>query len=237
MASSPSGSPKTPSCRPATGRGRGGARRRFVLADEELEERESEGVVGDLSGSLAGLTILPAADPSVVSYGWITGGGARTPAASAPSRPRSAFSVFLGLTMDVPSLHSAPALGARGGFGGGWHPSVDVNAIGKTKKCPLVLVEKLEGLCFGNVGEHRFCRATECKIRKHQGGQANKFDMGCDAGWFIPSKLQTLSDKVAAFKTHFLDAAKITDDTLSVLQDTMTRKTTAEWELFIAEAR
>jgi hypothetical protein len=61
--------------------------------------------------------------------------------------------------------------------------------------------------------------------------------MGCDAGWFIPSKLQTLSDKVAAFKTHFLDAAKITDDTLSVLQDTMTRKTTAEWELFIAEAR
>ncbi len=70
-------------------------------------------------------------------------------------------------------------------------------------------------------GEHQFCRAMECKIRKHQGGQANKFDMGCDAGWFIPSKSQTLSDKGAAFKNHFLGAAKITDDTLSVLQDTM----------------
>jgi len=61
--------------------------------------------------------------------------------------------------------------------------------------------------------------------------------MGCDAGWFIPSKLQTLSDKGATFKTRFLDAAKITEDTLSVLQDTMTRKTTAEWEIFIADAK
>jgi len=103
----------------STGRDRGGGPHRFLLADEELEERESEGVVGDLSGSLAGLTILPAADPSLASYGWISGGGARTPAASAPSRPRSAFSVSSGLTTDVPSLRSAPALGARGGFGGG----------------------------------------------------------------------------------------------------------------------
>jgi hypothetical protein len=170
----------------STGRGRGGARRRFLLADEELEERESEGVVGDLSGSLAGLTILPAADPSVASYSWITGGGARTPAASAPSRPRSAFSVSSGLTTDVPSLSSAPALGARGGFGGGWHPSVDVNAIGKSKKCPLVLVEKSEGLCFGNVGEHRFCRATECKIRKHQGGQPTNLIWDVTPGGLSP---------------------------------------------------
>jgi len=154
----------------STGRGRGGVPRRFLLVDEELEERESEGVVGDLSGSLAGLTILPTADPSIASYRWITGGGARTTAASAPSRPRSAFSVSSGLTTDVLSLRSAPALGARGGFGGGWHPSDDVNAIGtsgESKKCPLVLIEKSELLCFGNVGEHRFCRATECKIRKH----------------------------------------------------------------------
>ncbi len=165
------------------------------------------------------------------------GGSARTPAALAPSRPRSAFSVSSGLTTDVPSLRSAPALGARGGgVGGGWHPTVDVNASGQSQKFRLVWVKKSEGLCFGNVGEHRFCRATECKIRKHQGSQGNKFDMGCDSGWFIASKSQALSDKAAAVKTHFLDAAKITDDTLSVLQDTMTRKTTAEWETFIAEA-
>ncbi len=49
----------------STGRDRGGGPHRFLLADEELEERESARVVGDLSGSLAGLTILPAADPSI----------------------------------------------------------------------------------------------------------------------------------------------------------------------------
>ena len=49
-----------------TGRGRGGAPRWFLLADEELEQRESEGVVGDLLGSLTGFTILPAADSSIV---------------------------------------------------------------------------------------------------------------------------------------------------------------------------
>ncbi len=102
----------------STGHGRGGAPCWFLLADEELEERESEGVVGDLSGSLVGLTILPPADPSIASYGWITGGGARMPAALAPSRPRSAFSVSSGLTTDVPSLRSVPALGAWGGLGG-----------------------------------------------------------------------------------------------------------------------
>ena len=87
------------------------------------------------------------------------------------------------------------------------------------------------------MGEHRFCRAKECKIRKHQGGQANKFDMGCDSGWFIASKSQTLSDMGAAFNTHILDAAKITVNTLHVLQDTMPRKKTAEWETIIAEAK
>ena len=194
----------------STGRGGGGAPRRFLLEDQELEERESEGVVGELLGSLPGLTILPAADPSFASYGWITGGSPRTPAALAPLHPRSAFSVSSGLTTDVPSLRSAPALGARGWVGGGWHPFVDVNAIGKSKKFQLVWVKKSEGLFFRNVGEHQFCRAVECKIRKHQGSQANKFDMGCDSGWFIASKSQALSDKVAAFKTLFLEAAKIT---------------------------
>jgi len=145
---------------------------------------------------------------------------------------------LFGIDYGCPFSAFCPCSWSEGGVrGGGWHPSGDANAIVKSKKCLLVLVEKSEGLCFGNVGEHRFCRATECKIRKHQGGQANKFDMGCDAGWFIPSKLQTLRDKGAAFKTHFLDVTKITDDTLSVLQDTMMRKTTAEWEWFIAEAK
>ena len=78
----------------STGRG-GGAPRRFLLAYEELEEREREGVVESLSGALSGLTIVPAADPSLSSYGWIGGGGARTPFA-APSRMRAGVYMALG---------------------------------------------------------------------------------------------------------------------------------------------
>ena len=73
----------------------GGAPRRFLLADKELEEREREGVVESLSGALSGLTIVPAADPSLSSYGWIGGGGARTPFA-APSRMRAGVYMALG---------------------------------------------------------------------------------------------------------------------------------------------
>jgi hypothetical protein len=79
--------------------------------------------VDSVLGALSGLTILPASDPSIASYGWIA--GRRVPPASTPSRLRgshpaisASFSVASGLT-EVPSFHSAPALGVQGGILGG----------------------------------------------------------------------------------------------------------------------
>ena len=83
----------------STGHG-GGAPWRFLLADKELEEREREGVVGSLSGALSGLTIVPAADPSLSSYVWIGGGGARMLFA-APSRMCTGIYVALGPSLSL----------------------------------------------------------------------------------------------------------------------------------------
>jgi hypothetical protein len=124
---------------------------RFSLADMDREE----GVDGDglgeasMAASLAGLTILPAIDSSEASYGMIGVGSGRTPLSAPAVRSRlgflGGFSVAIGLT-SIPSLRSAPpALGAGGGDvwgGGGWRPSMDTNAIGKSKLFQLVLHEK-----------------------------------------------------------------------------------------------
>jgi hypothetical protein len=76
---------------------------------EEVAVDESG--VESVTGVLSGLTILPAADPSILSYEWIGGGGIRVPLQSAPLHSRgthspavsSSLSVNSGL-MDVPSL-------------------------------------------------------------------------------------------------------------------------------------
>jgi hypothetical protein len=53
--------------------------------------------------------------------------------------------------------------------------------------------------------------------------------MGCNAGWIIATKSQVLTGKPTAFVAPFLDAAKIIEDTLSILKNPLTRKTMAEW--------
>ncbi len=100
----------------------------FLLEDLEVAPKVVVDAAGDVevdsvSGALSGLTILPASDPSTASYGWIA--GRRVPPASMPSclsgscpTISASFSVALGLT-EVPSLCSAPALGAERGSGEG----------------------------------------------------------------------------------------------------------------------
>jgi hypothetical protein len=193
-----------------------------------------------VSVALSGLTILPASDPSVASYEWV---GGRLPPASTPSQLRgsrlsSAFSVSSGLT-DVPSIRSAPVLGtgrsSGGGDGDGWHPSTDVHALGKSKLFALVEVGRTEGLCFGLIGNggKRFCRSTGCKVRNH----ANKFRMGCEAGWFIAAKGQVVTKTPSAFVAPFLDSAKVTEDTLAFVSNALNCKTMVEWESFIEDAK
>jgi hypothetical protein len=211
----------------------------FLLADVDRGEgRENKiGRVGSMVASMSELTILPAVDPSVASYGMVGLGGGRTPQSAPAVRSRSgfsgAFSVSSGLT-DVPSLWLAPAFGAGDDFfgGGSWHPSTDTNTMGKSKSCPLVLHDKTEALCFGLVGLRRFCRSSDCKIKAHD----TKMKMGCDSGWSIAMKSQVLTGKPAVFLTPFLDSSKITEDTLCVLRDPLTRKMMVELELFILDA-
>ncbi len=46
-----------------------------------------------------------------------------------------------------------------------------------------------------------------------------------------------MAGKPTAFIAPFLDLAKITEHMLSILRNPLTRKTTAEWEVFIMEAQ
>ncbi len=98
----------------------------------------------------------------------------------------------------------------------------------------LICIEADAKICFGMVGTKRFCRSTGCRVKSHA---SKKFNMGCNAGWFLASKSQPLMGTPTAFITPFLDAFKITEDTREVLTNMLDRKTTEEWEEFIAEAK
>jgi hypothetical protein len=221
--------------------------RQFLLEDLEVAPEVVVDAAGDVAvdsvlGALSGLTILPASDPSITLYELIA--GRRVPPASAPlrlcgGRPAisASCSATSGLT-EVPSLHSAPALGAGRGFGGlgGWRVASDVNAFGKLRKLSLVLVGRSEGLCFGliRVGGKCFCHyRVACRIKTH----STKFHMGCNSGWFIAAKGQQGTQNPSAFITPFLDLAKMTKDTLTIVKGSDNKRTTAEWEVLIAAAQ
>jgi hypothetical protein len=228
-------------------RGTDPAHHQFLL--EDLEAKAGLGVdtgvdaVGAVARSLLGLTILPASDPLVASYGFVEMGAGPCPM-SAPAHAQGArppisasFLVALGL-MEPPSLWSAPVLRAVGEFGVGavWRPSLDRNAISKGGKSriSMVMVGQSRNLCLGMIWERHFCLSeSNCKTKLH----AKKFKMGSECGWFIPSKSQVLIGGAMAFTAPFLDAAKITDDTLATLKNSLICNTTVGWEDFIMEAQ
>jgi hypothetical protein len=61
--------------------------------------------------------------------------------------------------------------------------------------------------------------------------------MGCELGWFITAKGQSVAKTPTAFVMPFPDSAKITKDTLTILKNPNTKKTTAQWEVFISDAK
>ncbi len=103
----------------ASSSGRGGtcrASRCFLLENLEVAPAVEKVAVDELGvvlvhGVLSSLAILPATDPTILSYEWIGSGGIRAPPQSAPSRSHgtrgltvsSSLSVNSGLT-DAPSL-------------------------------------------------------------------------------------------------------------------------------------
>ena len=97
----------------------------------------------------------------------------------------------------------------------------------------MVLVGQSTGLCLGMIGGKRFCLSKGCTTKSH----SKKFVMGCEQGWFIPSKSRVLQSGPMAFIPPFLDASKIMGDTHNILTDALMCKTTAEWEGFIVAAK
>ena len=231
--------------------GGGQARARFSLADEE---DCVEAAVASAFVAFSGLTILPPQQPSA-SGSWVgIGGGLAVPGSIAPApralRSRGGVSVSSGLT-DLASLSfSAPYVGSGGGrgvgvLGGvagggeevGWRPSTDANNIGKSRSIHLVLVKNTNSkICFGCIGtdERRFCRSPQCTTKAHK---KTRFDMGCDAGYFIATRRS--STLLAAFRAPFLDAAKLTDEVRAIVEDKGPdgEMTTCKWEEFMAEAK
>ncbi len=99
-----------------------------------------------------------------------------------------------------------------------------------------MLVGRLEGLCFGLIGagSKHFCHnGVVCRIKTH----STKFHMGCNSGWFVASKGQQGTQNPSAFITPFLDLAKMTKDTLAIVKRLDNKRTSAEWEVFIAAAQ
>ena len=230
--------------------GGGQARARFSLEDEE---DFVEAAVASASVAFSGLTILPPQQPSA-SGSWVGIGGGLVPGSITPAsrvlRSRGGGSVSSGLT-DLASLSlSAPfmggggvrGVGGLGDFGGGgedigWRPSTDANNIGKSRSIHLVLVKNTSSkICFGCIGtdERRFCRSPQCTTKAHK---KTRFDMGCDAGYFIATRRS--SSLIAAFRAPFLDAAKLTEEVRAIVEDQGPdgERTTRQWEEFMVEAK
>ena len=88
-------------------------------------------------------------------------------------------------------------------------------------------------ICFGLIGSKRFCRKLGCTIKSHKN---NKFAMGSTGGWFLAAKSNQMKDP-SAFVRPLLDANKITKNTALILKNPLSQRTTAQWEVFIAEAQ
>jgi hypothetical protein len=152
-----------------------------------------------------------------------------------------ALSVASSMT-EPPTIRSAvPALRSGSSRGGGvdadWLPSSDRHVLrtsrGKLRETELVCVRADERICFGIIGNRRFCRSKGCKVKAHT---KTRFSMmGARGGWFLPAK-STLSGEPTAFIQPFLDINKITQETGEILFD-MIKRTTDVWERFIASAQ
>ena len=79
----------------------------------------------------------------------------------------------------------------------------------------------------------RFCRKPGCTIKSHKN---NKFAMGSTGGWFLVAKSNQIKDP-SAFVRPFLDVNKITKNIALILKNLLSQRTTAQWEVFIAEAQ
>ena len=229
-----------------------GSRRRtpFVLdgtrgAADGLDDQVG-GAMDSIVGNFDGLTIVSAPDDE--GSGWMGVEPILRPL-SAPARgariaTRSfsgALSVASSMT-EPPTIRTAvPASRSGSSRGGGvdanWLPSSDRHVLrtsrGKLRETELVCVRADERICFGIIGNRRFCRSKACKVKAHS--KTRFAMMGARGGWFLPAKT-TLSGEPTAFIQPFLDVNKITQETGEILFE-MVKRTTDAWERVISSAQ
>ena len=231
----------------STGSDRSAPRRqRFTPSELEPGARDLD-VVDALD--LESLTILPSIDTG----SWAQVGVSTDVARSLSSASRvvtrraaaslgGAISVTSGLTTVPPSLR--PPLSSRvapGGVGGGglgiaggqgvWE---NKNAMGKSRRFQLVLVER--SMCLGFIGKDRsrICRDVGCKTAAHK---VNRAILGCDAAYCIPAaRPKVFGSACCAFLHPRLDRSMLVDSVRADLEDLAFERTTREWEAYIANA-
>jgi hypothetical protein len=148
----------------------------------------------------------------------------------------------------VPSLSSfSPFAGGVGEGGGGivvggglilWTPWQDRHLMGKSFHFPLIKIKNnVKECCLGCIGtdERRFFQRTVCNMVAHR---KCKYDLSFQEGYFILTQSNRALRQPSAFRTSFLDAARLTKEVRFDLTSTgdVCWKTTSEWEEFILQA-
>jgi hypothetical protein len=101
----------------------------------------------------------------------------------------------------------------------------------------IKITNDMAAFCLGCIrtDEQRFCWSTVCFIVAHR---KRKYGLDCQEGYFIPTRPHKSFWQPSAFRTPFLDAARLTDEVKLVVMGSgdLWWKTTSKWEEFIVQA-
>jgi hypothetical protein len=154
------------------------------------------GAMDSIVGNFDGLTIVSAPDDE--GSGWMGVEPILRPLSAPASGVRIATRSFLGALSVASSMTEPPTICSAvpasrsgssrgGGVDANWLPSSDRHVLrtsrGKLRETELVCVRSNERICFGIIGNRRFCRSKACKVKAHT---KTRFSMmGARGGWFF----------------------------------------------------
>ena len=99
----------------------------------------------------------------------------------------------------------------------------------KLRTTELIHVSVDDQICFGLIGNRRFCRSRGCKVKAHTRSRFTM--MGARGGWFLPAK-PTLVGEPTTFIQPFLNVNKITQETEYHFK-VMEKRSTADWKTWL----
>ena len=129
-------------------------------------------------------------------------------------------------------------VGFGGPVGAAWSPSTDQHAIGESRCFSLIrITNDTSEFCLGCIGSDEcwFCRSTACNTVSHK---KRRYELACQEGFYIPTEGQFAMRPQCAFRSPFIDAARMTPEVQHVVTATGDEgiKTMHEWEEFILAA-